>query len=385
MNAPRIALTLGDVAGIGPEIVARAMLDPAVRAVCRPVAVGDPRVLARALRLIGATNIARSFDPYAATPLDVDPPACWDPCGGDLESIAAGTIDARAGRAAYEWLVAATKAALDGRFDAIVTAPLNKAALSAAGLAYPGHTEVLAAVCAARSHAMMLFVPPGVSGVARHGLGVAHVTLHAGLAAVPQSLSVAGIAETIALLDGFLRRIGCRGSTVFDPEAQSRRELAARLSSPKSEVRPRIGVSALNPHAGEGGLFGDEESRIIGPAVAEALAAGARAEGPIPADALFRRALAGEFDGIVAMYHDQGHIPIKLAARDQAVNVTLGLPIVRTSPSHGTAFDIAWKGTANPAGMIEAIRVAAVLAGERAEAAALPSAGGSPSPAAKSA
>jgi 4-phospho-D-threonate 3-dehydrogenase / 4-phospho-D-erythronate 3-dehydrogenase len=344
MDRPRIALTMGDIAGIGPEVVARACDDPRVQACCRPIVVGDPQLLARAFRLIGSKTDVRTVDSPAMAEKSAGQIDCWDPrsngAADELATVPIGVIDPRAGRAAYQWLVAAAQAALHSSIAAIVTAPLNKAALHAAGLDYPGHTEILAAECGISRYAMMLYVPPGPLEKSSHGLGVAHVTLHTSIASVPRLLSIEAVAEKITLVRDFLLRIGV--------------------------AAPRIGVSALNPHAGEDGLFGDEESRIIRPAV-ERFAAeeGATIQGPIPADALLRRAIGGEFDGVVVMFHDQGHIPIKLVARDSAVNVTLGLPIVRTSPSHGTAFDIAWKGIASPDGMIEAIRMAAVLAGKK--------------------
>jgi len=335
---------MGDVAGIGPEIVARACVSANVARECRPVVVGDATILERSLRLIGSTLRVQSID-SAEAPEHIGDGAvqCWNPLdetqAAEARAVPLGKLDARAGRAAYEWLVAAARAALACSVDAIVTAPLNKGALHLAGLDHPGHTEILAACCGAAQHAMMLFVPPGEIVHSAGGLGVAHVTLHTSIASVPGLLSADGVFAKIRLLEGFLRQMGVE--------------------------RPRVGVCALNPHAGESGLFGDEEQRIIAPAVARALARGVAVEGPVPADALMRRALGGEFDGVVAMYHDQGHIPIKLVARDTAVNITLGLPIVRTSPSHGTAFDIAGQGKASADGMIEAIRVAVALARRR--------------------
>jgi len=342
-DPPRIALTMGDVAGIGPEVVARACRDPNVHACCRPLVVGDPSILQRALRLIGSTTQVESVDSPAThgTPEERDGAIkCWNPLtpatASGLTSIAPGSLDGRAGRAAYEWLVAAVQAARSRSIDAIVTAPLNKAALHLGGVDYPGHTEILAECCGVDGYAMMLFVPPGEIVRSPSGLGVAHVTLHTSLASVPALVTTESVDEKISLVHDFLLRIGV-------------------------DV-PRVGVAALNPHAGEDGLFGDEERRILVPAIERARDRKWNVAGPIPADALFRRAIGGEFDGVVAMYHDQGHIPIKLVARESAVNITLGIPIVRTSPSHGTAFDIAWKGTASPLGMIEAIRMAAVLA-----------------------
>ena len=248
-------------------------------------------------------------------------------------------IDGRAGRGAYDYLVAATRAALAGEIDAITTAPLNKAALHAGGIDFPGHTEILAHECGVAEFAMMLYLPPGPEVRSPHGLGVAHVTLHTSIRSVPGLLTTDRIRETIELIDRFMRRIGCPA--------------------------PRVGVCALNPHAGEGGLFGTEEADVIAPAVAAARQGGTAAAGPFPADTLLRRAVFGEFDGVAAMYHDQGHIALKLIGFERAVNVTLGLPIVRTSPSHGTAFDIAWQGQASCEGLVEAARVAAALAKSR--------------------
>ncbi|MEX0716215.1 MAG: 4-hydroxythreonine-4-phosphate dehydrogenase PdxA [Planctomycetaceae bacterium] len=361
---PTLAITLGDVAGIGPEVTARACADSRVRAVCRPLVVGHPAVLKRALVLAGSDlHIVPVASPEGVVHGD-GVLSCWAPAGSDAGDVPPGGNDPRAGRAAYEWLVAAAQAALDGKVQGIVTAPLSKKALALAGLPFPGHTEILAKACGRGEVAMMLYVPgsDGAGGASdelrvtsdetggtsalrtphselRTPLAVAHVTLHTSLASVPGLLSRERVRGTIELVHRFLVEIG--------------------LS------RSRIGVCALNPHAGEEGLFGDEESRLIAPAVEDARQAEIDAHGPIPADALLRRAVAGEFEGVVAMYHDQGHIALKLVAFDRAVNVTLGLPIVRTSPSHGTAFDIAWTGRARGDGMIAAIRTAAELAARR--------------------
>ncbi len=334
---PTIALTLGDVAGIGPEVVVRACADPRVIAACRPVIVGYPEVVRRAIVHSGLPiEVIEVAQPDEPTPSNTI--GCWNPSTAlnDVVDVPPGHNDARAGRAAYEYLVAAAKAALAKQIDAITTAPLSKAALHLAGLKYPGHTEILAEVSGVRDFGMMLFLPTGGAVKSPHGLGVVHVTLHTSIRSVPDLLTTAGVSEKIELIDGFLRRVGCPS--------------------------PRIAVCALNPHAGEEGIFGDEESRIIAPAVQALLGRGRiNVTGPLPADTLFRRAAAGEFDAVVAMYHDQGHIAFKLIGFQSAVNVTLGLPIVRTSPSHGTAFDIAWQRPADPSGMIEAILVAAKL------------------------
>jgi 4-phospho-D-threonate 3-dehydrogenase / 4-phospho-D-erythronate 3-dehydrogenase len=324
---PRLAITLGDANGIGPEVAVRALRDLATRRCCEAVVVGDEHVVQQALALIGETDSDGPeivVDEFARSTF------------GDVQP---GAVDSRAGDAAFRWLSRAIDLALAGDVDAIVTAPLNKYALHQAGHDYPGHTEILAERCGIEQYAMMLYVPPGATVSGPHGLAVAHVTLHTSIASVPGLLTQQRVRQTIELIDGFLRRVGCE--------------------------RPRVGVCALNPHAGEEGLFGNEEATIIRPAVKAAAAAGIDAAGPFPADTLIKRAAEGEFDGVAAMYHDQGHIALKLLAFGRAVNVTLGLPIIRTSPSHGTAFDIAWQGKADPAGMIAAIQTAAMLAANR--------------------
>lgn len=336
---PRIALTLGDVAGIGPEIIGRALSDHRLFSYCQPVVVGHPGILRRALELISADLDVVSVDSIGQCDWSAKSIPCWNPSIVDLSQVPDGQTDSHAGRAAYEYLVAATHAALNSDIDAITTAPLNKAALHAAGLKFPGHTEILAKECGVDDFAMMLYLPPGETVRGSSGLGVAHVTLHTSIRSVPDLLSSDRIHETIHLVSNFLKRIGC--------------------------AYPRVGVCALNPHAGEEGIFGDEEATVIEPAVVAAQREGVDAVGPIPADALLRRAVHGEFDGVVAMYHDQGHIALKLVGFERAVNVTLGLPIVRTSPSHGTAYDIAWKGQARTDGFLEAVRIAALLAASK--------------------
>ncbi len=339
--SPLVAVTLGDVAGIGPETIVRAALSPELSGTCRLLAVGHPVIMERAAKLVGEPlKIREVFSPEEATPsyspieriLD-----CWNPTGDDVLDVPAGILDARSGKAAYEYLIAATKAALRGTVDAITTAPLNKAALHLAGHHYPGHTEILAQECGIDQFAMMLYLPPETPPTigGPHGLGVAHATLHTSMKSVPGLLTRERVLETVELVDRFLKQIGCD--------------------------TPRIGVCALNPHAGEEGLFGEEESTIIAPAVRVALSKNITASGPFPADTLMKRAAQGEFDGVAAMYHDQGHIALKLIAFDRVVNVTLGLPIIRTSPSHGTAFDIAWKGQASASGMLAALHTATLL------------------------
>jgi 4-hydroxythreonine-4-phosphate dehydrogenase len=333
---PRVALTMGDVAGIGPEVIARAIADPRLAEWCRPIVIGHPEILQRALN---QTHLSVQIQAIAGIDEAVPDPTVipvFNPGNDSVLDIALGQLDERAGQAAYDYLVAATRAAIRAEIDAITTAPLNKAALHLAGLHYPGHTEILAEECGVTDFGMMLYLPHGGRIQAPHGLGVVHVTLHTSIRSVPDLISTAAVREKIDLISGYMQRIGC--------------------------ATPRIAVCALNPHAGEHGLFGDEEIRLIAPAVHAAQAAGINVQGPLPADTLMKRAVAGEFDAVVAMYHDQGHIALKLIGFDTAVNVTLGLPIVRTSPSHGTAFDIAGKNQADAAGLLQAVRIASLLA-----------------------
>jgi 4-hydroxythreonine-4-phosphate dehydrogenase len=353
-HLPLVALTMGDVAGIGPEVIARGWTDPRLHALARPLVIGDPRVLKRALELLGAA--APLHIQIVAAPEDAAPTGEVIPClairgdYGDLSDVAPGTVDRRAGRAAFEFLVAATDLALERRIGGITTLPLNKEALHLAGVVHPGHTEVLAERCGVTDYAMMLYLETVASlaralpGVARRrgtGLGVVHVTLHVALRQVFDMLNQDAVRSKI--------------------------RLAHRAMMPLTGgLPPRIAVAALNPHAGEEGLFGDEEQTIIAPAVVSAKLEGIDVSGPYPNDTLFQQALAGAFDAVVAMYHDQGHIALKTAGFERAVNVTLGLPIVRTSVAHGTAFDIAGKGVADASSLIEAVRVAArLIAGMR--------------------
>ncbi|WP_235905133.1 4-hydroxythreonine-4-phosphate dehydrogenase PdxA [Tautonia marina] len=337
-DRPLVALTMGDVAGVGPEVIARAWPDSPLRDLARPVVIGCAEALQRAVGSCGLDLEVRRVDrPEAAEPSDRVIP-CLEVPGVDVLDVPLGKVDARAGRAAYEFLITAIDLALAGRVDAITTMPLNKESLHAGGVPYPGHTEVLADRCRVPRHAMMLYLPPrdGSSG----GLGVIHVTLHVPLSKVFDLLTVDRVFETILLASDSMQPL-------LDGRA------------------PRVAVAGLNPHAGEHGLFGDEEIRIIAPAVARALAEGVAVEGPIAADTLFARALDGEFDAVVAMYHDQGHVALKTIGFDRAVNITLGLPIVRTSVAHGTAFDIAGMGIVRTDSLIAAVRVAAQLARPR--------------------
>jgi 4-hydroxythreonine-4-phosphate dehydrogenase len=284
---PRVAITSGDPAGIGPEVAARAAADARVLAVCEPVVYGPPD--------------RATFDP--------------------------GVLSAEAGRAAYDTIVRAVDDARRGAVQAVATAPVNKEAFRLAGLPWTGHTDLLAHLTGAPHVAMMFY---------SEALRVVLATVHVALAEVPRTLTRASLEATIDLTARELPRFGI--------------------------ARPRIAVAGLNPHAGEHGLFGHEEETTIRPAIAACRGRGIDVSGPFPGDTVFVRARRGEFDVVVACYHDQGLIPVKLVAFGQAVNVTLGLPIVRTSVDHGTAFDIAGKGVADPESMIAAVLLAAKLA-----------------------
>lgn len=364
---PVVAITLGDPAGVGPEIVLRAVRDRHLLTGCRPLVIGHPEILLRAAKLIDVAEpslaLCSELPESRAALLSLqnaspDSIPVVNPCDASVTDAPPREVSAHSGQAAFDCLRCATQLALNGIIDGIATAPLNKEALHTSGYHSPGHTEILADQCGVTDVAMMLHLPEArvtpLRLLARttvdsdplvgHGLSIAHVTLHTSIASVPQQLSTDGIVATVRLMDEFLTRL-------------------------RSERRA-IAVAALNPHGGEHGLFGDEESRIIEPAVRASQQHGWNVSGPLPVDTLIRRAVQGEFDGVVAMYHDQGHIPIKLIGFDSAINITLGLPIIRTSPTHGTAFDRAWNAQtpADPSGMIESIRMAAQLAALRSRA-----------------
>jgi 4-hydroxythreonine-4-phosphate dehydrogenase len=291
VSKPRIAITEGDPAGIGPEIAARAAADPRVVQVCDAIV-------------------------YAA---------------GERDRFVPGVLSGSAGRAAYDAIVRAVRDAMVGGVDAVATAPVSKEAFRLGGLPWSGHTDLLAHLTGA-PHVAMMFDSPA--------LRVVLATVHIPLADVPRALTRASLEATIGLAAAELPRFGA--------------------------LSPRIAVAGLNPHAGEHGLFGREDETVIAPAVAACRARGIDVSGPFPGDTVFVRAHRGEFDLVVACYHDQGLIPIKLLAFGQAVNVTLGLPIIRTSVDHGTAFDIAGRGVANSESMVAAVLLAARLAAGRA-------------------
>jgi 4-hydroxythreonine-4-phosphate dehydrogenase len=323
MSQPLLALTMGDPSGIGPEVLVRAAATPPGG--CRLAALGDRKVLASALE---------RFAPELCLVERPAPEAVTGEAGllevlhtGDLgEALAAGQVRAASGEAACRAVLQAIDWALEGRVSGIVTAPLHKEALAAAGHPWPGHTELLAERAGAREVAMMMV---------GDRLRVVLVTIHCPLAEVPGRLTIAAELRALRLAHEGARSLGV--------------------------IAPRIAVAGLNPHAGEGGRFGTEEVEVIAPAIAQARTEGLCVEGPLAGDTVFLAAVQGRFDVVVAQYHDQGLIPIKLEGLDRGVNVTLGLPFVRTSPDHGTAFDRAWEGTADPGSMRRAIEVALEL------------------------
>ncbi|MHB8969251.1 MAG: 4-hydroxythreonine-4-phosphate dehydrogenase PdxA [Pirellulaceae bacterium] len=335
-----LAITMGDPTGVGPEIIARAWGHASLHAQTRAVVIGHPEIMRRAIRLVRST--ARVVE--VAGVAEAESSAEWIPClrcgGEEILDLPVAQVSAGGGRAAYEAVTIACQLAQAQQVDGLVTAPLNKAALAAAGYAYPGHTELLADLCGVDDVAMMLYLARSDQVRGPAGLGVAHATLHVALRDVFTLLTPPRIVETAHLAHVVTR---------------------ALLDTTASPGLPRVGVCALNPHAGEQGLFGDEESRVIHPAVERGITMGMDLQGPFPADTLMSRAAAGEFDAVVAMYHDQGHIALKLLGMHQAVNITLGLPVIRTSVAHGTAYDLAWQGHARCESMVEAIRVAAKL------------------------
>jgi 4-hydroxythreonine-4-phosphate dehydrogenase len=315
---------MGDVAGIGPEIIARGWPELVKRG--RPVVVGDPAWLERGVRTTGSGARVQTVSHPEEARLTADVIPCLPVSSADLSQVRPGRVSAEAGRASYDFLCRAVDLTLARQADAIVTAPLHKEGLRAAGLPYPGHTEILAERTNTKEFAMVLF---------GGGIAVAHVTLHMALRQVFQHLFPAAVFEKIGLL--------------------------ARLLPQLLERPARIGVSALNPHASDGGMFGDEEETLIRPAVEKAQREGIAVSGPWPSDTLFVRADRGEFNGIVAMYHDQGHIAMKLRCGWDLVNISAGLPIVRTSVAHGTAYDIAGQGVADAGSLVIAAEAAAKL------------------------
>jgi len=350
----RIAITMGDPSGIGPEIIAGAWEQLQAIPDCQCIVYGHPEVMRRAaaLRKTPESRLNAKID-------------CVTCCGDDVLEVPPGTIDPRAGRAAYSAIVQAIDDAQRGAVDAIVTAPIHKIALHRAGHHYPGHTEIFAERCGVENYAMMLYLGVGENIANQHGLAVVHVTLHTAMKTIFEQITTESVLAKIRLADGFMRRIIGDGRQQTADSSRGGRASFDKDSSAvcrlPSAILPRIGVCSLNPHAGEEGLFGDEEIHIIQPAIERAIAEGLQICGPQPADTIMLDARSGKYDAIVAMFHDQGHIALKLLGMYRAVNITLGLPIIRTSVAHGTAFDKAWQGIADPGSLLEAVRVAVKL------------------------
>jgi 4-phospho-D-threonate 3-dehydrogenase / 4-phospho-D-erythronate 3-dehydrogenase len=315
LDQPTVALTMGDPAGVGPEVVLKALADPEVAPLANWIVVGDSHILERAAAITGVPlSHARLHDA---------------PVLGSYEDFAFGKLDARCGAAAVEYVRIATMLCVDGAADAMVTAPLNKEAVTLSGRRFSGHTEYIAELCGATESRMLL---------ASERLSTIHVTTHVPLRHACE-LTTARVLRTIELGDHAMKLLGF--------------------------VQPRIAVCGLNPHAGEHGLFGSEDEQVIAPAIQAAQSAGIRCSGPHAGDTIFLQASRGAYDLVVAMYHDQGHIPMKLIDFEGTVNISLGIPIIRTSVDHGTAFDIAGRNLADPRSMMQAMRMAARMARTR--------------------
>lgn len=332
---PLIGITLGDPSGIGPEIIVMALADRAVHEVCRPVVLGDVGVLSAAISHLAekmaclpTLHVIREATEARGGTGVIDLLAVSQLGAGE---IGAGRPTAAGGRAMVDYVLRAVQLARRGEIAAMVTCPISKTLMQEAGYAFEGHTQLIAHLTDTKDVVMMLV---------GERLRVSLATIHCGIRDVPHLLTEEGVLKTIRITEAALRQ---------------------DFGLPY----PRLAVAALNPHAGEGGLFGNEEITIIAPAVQQVRKEGLRVEGPFPADTLFIKAVAGAYDAVVAMYHDQGLIPLKLIHFRDAVNVTLGLPIIRTSVDHGTAYDIAGTGKADPSSLKAAIRTAAAMASRR--------------------
>ncbi|ASN04406.1 4-hydroxythreonine-4-phosphate dehydrogenase PdxA [Virgibacillus necropolis] len=324
---PIVGITMGDASGVGPEIIVKGLQSKHVYEQSRPIVIGDSKMLERAadiLEIDVTIKVLGNNSEFTTTYGEI---ACYD-MNLLPEDLPFGQVSSEAGHAAFEYLRTAIELANNGRIDAICTAPLNKEALHKGGHIYPGHTEILAELTDTKDFSMMLSSPK---------LKVIHVTTHVGIIDAINMIEPERVYNVIRLAHETLTNSGIE--------------------------QPKIGVCGINPHAGENGLFGygEEEEKII-PAIERATKEGINVEGPLPADTLFFRAQRGDFDIVVAMYHDQGHGPIKVLGLEAGVNITVGLPIIRTSVDHGTAFDIAGKGVVDERSMLEALRQAIELA-----------------------
>lgn len=330
MNRPIIGITMGDAAGVGPEIILKSLQDARIYETCRPFVIGDLKILERADRFVHTGLSVRKIESVEEARFEHGTVDCFD-LNLLTEDLPIGQVSKEAGHAAFMYLKQAIELANVGAIDAICTAPLNKEALHKGGHIYPGHTEILADLTGTQDFSMMLSAPK---------LKVIHVTTHVGLIDAVRMINPERVYKVIRMAHETLQKAGYEA--------------------------PKIAVCGINPHAGENGLFGygEEEEKVV-PAVKKAQEEGIQVWGPLPADTLFFRATRGDFDIVVAMYHDQGHGPIKVLGLEAGVNITVGLPIIRTSVDHGTAFDIAGKGIADDQSLKEAIRQAVELAPKR--------------------
>jgi 4-hydroxythreonine-4-phosphate dehydrogenase len=328
---PLLGITMGDPAGIGPEVIAKALAGTKVRRVCFPLVIGSLAVMQRTVKKLRLKLDIRSVEAHETAALRTNQITVLDPLEQPLGSFKVGVAAPETGAASVAFIKKAVHLAQIGCIDGMVTAPINKEAINMAGCHFPGHTELLADLTQTQESGMMIIGGP---------LRIMFVTTHVAIKDLPSLLTQAKIEKGIRLAHLAL-------TTLFGIK------------------KPKIGVAALNPHAGEHGLFGDEEARVILPAARAAQAKGILASDPLPADTLFGKTARGDYDGVVALYHDQGLIPLKLVAFGTCVNLTVGLPIIRTSVDHGTAFDIVGKGIADPGSLIEAATLAAELATKR--------------------
>lgn len=340
-SLPRVAITMGDPSGIGPEIVAMALAERKVYENCLPIVIADKKIMEQALAITRVPLVIKTISEPSEAMGKFGSIDLIDLDNVDMKGFKFGTVLPSSGKAAFESIDRAIDLAMAGAVDAVATPPINKDSINQAGFHYSGHTEIFAKKTRTERYAMMLIGDT---------LRVAHVSTHVSLRKACDLVKCDRVLEVIRLTAEALEDMGF--------------------------LRPRIAVAGLNPHAGENGMFGDEEKCEIAPAVAMAIAEGLNVDGPLPPDSVFSRAVSGQYDAVVAMYHDQGHIPMKLrgfkfgkeSGRGESIsgiNTTLGLPIIRSSVDHGTAFSEAGKGTANPQSMVEAILFGALMARNR--------------------
>ena len=331
VHRPLLAVTMGDAAGSGPEIITKTLAEKDITDICRPLVVGDAATMREALRLTDMPGKVRAIRDASEAQFREGTLEVIDLQNINLQKLIRGRVDTMAGKAAYEYIRLATDLTLGGQSEALVTSAINKEALNKAGYHYDGHTGLLAELCGVSDVAMML-----VAGKLR----VSHVTTHTSLSQAISLIRPDRILTVLNLTNDAVRDMGID--------------------------EPRLAVAGLNPHSSEGGLFGDEEQEVIKPAIDEARRQGLDVmDHPLPPDSIFVRTWEGQFDAAIAMYHDQGHIAVKMLGIWLGVNVTLGLPIIRTSVDHGTNFGKAGKGTADPRSLIEAIKLAVVMCHNR--------------------